>query len=238
MNAAATTSRELLVEMSGITSGSMRDPEATVVQDVNWSVASGDFWVVNGLQGTGKSDFLMMAAGLLPPSDGTLRLFGGESQSFEETRLKLGLVFDGGHLFHTLTIAENVSLPLRYHFEIAPEEISRRTNRLLELTELTPWADSTPGTLGRNWQKRAGLARAMAVQPELLLVDNPISDADPRHTEWWLKFLGELSRGHDWMPDSRPTTLVVTADDVRPWRGIARQFAVLENGRFEVEAYL
>ena len=235
MNDVATTPREVVIAMSGVTSGSLRDPDAEVVREVNWSVASGDFWVVAGLQGTGKSDFMMMAAGLLPPSSGTLLLFGGESQSFEETRLKLGLVFDGGHLFHTLPIAENVSLPLRYHCGMTPEEISERTDRLLELTGLTPWADSTPGTLGRNWQKRAGLARALAVQPELLLVDNPISDADPRHAEWWLKFLGELSHGHDWMPKKRPTTLVITADDARPWRGIARQFAVLRDGRLEVE---
>jgi len=235
MNAAETTSRELLVEMFDVTSGSLRDSDAAVVQDANWSVAAGDFWVVTGLQGAGKSDFLMMAAGLLPTSSGTLRLFGGESSSFEDTRLKLGLVFDGGHLFHTMTIAENIALPLRYHCDLAEGEISERTHRLLELTELTPWADSTPGTIGRNWLKRAGLARALAMQPELLFVDNPLSGADPRHTEWWLKFLGELSHGHDWMPEKRATTLVVTADDVRPWRGLARQFAVLRDGRLEIE---
>lgn len=238
MNATVTTSQEMIVEMIGVTSGSMRDPDAAIVRDVNWSVTTGDFWIVAGLQGVGKSDFLMMTAGLLPPSSGTLRLFGDAMPVFEENRkqqrLKLGFVFDDGHLFHHLTIAENISLPMRYHGDFAQDELAGRTHRLLELTELMPFANNTPGTIGRNWRKRAGLARALGLQPELLLVDNPLNGSDPRHAEWWTKILGELARGHDWMPNQRVTTLVVTADDSRPWQKLARQFAVLRGGKLEI----
>ena len=156
---------------------------------------------------------------------------------FEDARLKqrlrLGLVFDGGQLLHHLTVAENVALPLRYHRNLSPTEVTARVNELLKHTELAPWADSTPGNLGRSWQKRAGLARALALEPEVLLVDSPLAGLDPRHVHWWLGFLDQLSQGHRVL-QGRPVTLVVTAADFRPWKGHARRFAALRNRGFVV----
>jgi len=234
----ATAKNDLVVEMVGVTGGSMRDQETEVVRDVNWSVAAGDFWVVSGFQGVGKSDLLMMTAGLLPPSQGTFRLFGEELPMFEESRmqqrLKLGFVFDDGRLLHNLTVAENIALPMRYHCDFSDDEVLERTIQLLDFAELTPIANQMAGLPGRHWQKRAGLARALALQPELLLVGNPLSGVDPRHAEWWIHVLTELSQGHEWMPGKRVTTLVVTADDARPWHGVAKQFAELHDGRLEI----
>ena len=237
MTTAPTT--EPVIEMTGVAAVALRDADAVVVEGVDWTVAAGDFWAVGGRAGSGKSDFLMMTGGLMSPLRGRCRIFGDDLPIFEEERLeqrlRLGFVFDGGHLFNNLTVAENVALPLRYHADSAEEEIVERVERLLAATELTPWANSTPGTLGRNWQKRVGLARALALSPEVLLVDNPLGGADAQHAAWWLEFLGRLSAGHDLMPGKRAVTLVVTADDLQPWRNRARQFAVLRDGRFEVE---
>ena len=66
---------------------------------------------------------------------------------------------------------------------------------MLEMTELTPFADAMPGTLGRNWQKRAGLARALMLEPEVLLLDHPLGGLDLRHASWWLNFLDQLAAG-------------------------------------------
>lgn len=229
-----------VIEMLGVTCGALRDSDAIVVERADWCVAAGDFWCVSGAGGTGKSDFLMLAAGLLAPVSGVLRIFGEESREEESAqlrqRLKLGFVFDGGHMFNQLTLAENIALPLRYHRELAPDELAGRVATLLELAELTPWANNTPGMLGRNWLKRAGLVRALALQPEVLLLDNPLGGADARHTAWWLEVVTQLAAGHWAMPDQRATTIVLTADDPQPWHGRARQFGRLHEGRFEVDA--
>jgi ABC-type transporter Mla maintaining outer membrane lipid asymmetry ATPase subunit MlaF len=218
-----------LLELIGVSANFLRDGETPLVIDANWRVAAGDFWCVSGAGGAGKTDFLMLAAGLHTPGRGTVEWFGASLPETEAEqlaqRLKVGLVFDGGKLLNQLTVAENIALPLRYHRELAPGELAERVKLLLDFAELTPWANSTPGTLGRNWQKRAGLARALALQPELLLVDNPLGGADARHIAWWHTALGQIT-----------PTLVVTADDAAAWRGRARQFARLHEGKLELQA--
>ncbi len=179
----------------------------------------------------------MMAGGLMSPVAGVYRFFGQEMPIFEDARLnerlRLGFVFDGGRLFNHMTIAENVALPLRYHQHLTHTEEQSRVVAMLELLELTPWADRLPANVARNWQKRAGLARALILQPDVLLLDNLLAGLDVRHRNWWLNFLDRLSCGHSLMKD-KPLTLIVTTDDLRPWRGHARQVACLIEKRLEV----
>ncbi len=221
-----------VIDMRGVSVSALRDQNSIVVQDVNWSVAARDFWVVAGLQGAGKSDFLLMTGGLMPPAAGEYRLFGESMPIFDEARLphrlRMGLTFETGQLFNHLTIAENIALPLQYHRDLNSADARAEIQPLLEALELGELADSTPGAMGRNWQKRAGLARALALRPELLLVDSPLTGLDLRHAQWWLNFLDQLSKGHS-IAQGRPMTLVVTSADLQPWRGRARQFAVLKN---------
>ena len=220
------------MQMTGVTVGAMRAPDRMVVEGANWTVHPGDYWVVAGLQGSGKSDFLMLAGGLMAPLQGHYMFFGEEMPIFEEARLpqrlRLGMVFDSGQLFNDLTVEENVALPLQYHHNLTRTEAAAQVKPLLECMELTAWAERASGTIGRGWQKRAGLARALALKPEVLLVDNPLGGLDPRHTRWWLDCLDQLSRGHRLM-DGRPLTLVVTTAAFGPWKGRARQFAILQN---------
>jgi len=104
---------------------------------------------------------------------------------------------------------------------------------LLEVIGLSGWAERMPGDMRPNLRQRVGLARALALKPEILLLDNPLTGLDPRDTAWWLDLIDQLCAGHP-IVDERPMTLVVTHDSFRPWRDRARQFALLKDKTFVV----
>lgn len=229
------TENTAVIEMREVSIGAMRDISFVVLEDVNWLVAPGEFWTVAGQQFSGKSNFLMLTAGLMAPVQGECRLFGTDTRTFGEAklaeRLHVGLVFAGGQLFNQLTIRENVALPLQYHRDLPPAEAASAVQTLLELLELTPLADITPSNISDNWRQRAALARALILKPKVLLLDNPLAGLGTRHLHWWLRFLDQLSRGHDWC-GGRPMTVVATTDDLRPWRNANRKFALLRDKKF------
>jgi len=226
-----------VIEMRDAQVTALRDPSHLVLEHVNWSVLPGEFWVVAGPQHAGKSDLLLHAAGLLTPADGTCRVFGCDTAEFDEThiteRLKIGFTFTDGKLFNQFTIAENIALPLRYHRNLQDTETARTVEGLLELLELKPYAGSTPGNVAGVWRQRAALARALALQPELLLLDNPSAGLTARHRQWLVTFLERLWRGHEFF-GGRPMTIVLTTDDLHPWRHSQPKFAALHEGRFAV----
>jgi putative ABC transport system ATP-binding protein len=233
-----TTSEEtslLPIEMEGVDIGAMQDPEFILFKDIDWTVAPGEFWVVGAPQRSGKSDFLMTTAGLMPPIKGCYKFYGNETRIFDESRLadrmRMGLVFENAQLFHYLTVAENIALPLRYHKNLKLEEAMAAIDELLEATELKPIADVMPSNLPRSWHKRAALACALTLHPDILLADNPLGTLDARHSQWWLRFLDELSRGHKWL-GGKPLTIIATTDDFRPWQGHAQRFALLKDKNF------
>jgi ABC-type transporter Mla maintaining outer membrane lipid asymmetry ATPase subunit MlaF len=227
----AATTETPMIEMAGVTFTSLADPGRVVAEDVSWTVMPGDYWVVGGLHGVGKSDFIAAAGGIQLPTRGTYRLFGKEIEyGFEkelvETRLRIGVVFDGGRLLNHLTLAENVALPMQYHLALSHEELLARVSALLEAVDLPGEANAFPASISRNRQQRIGLARAMALRPEVVLLDTPLTGLDPTDANWWIAILDRLAEGHPAM-GGKPATLVATADDFRPWRGHARQFAAL-----------
>lgn len=230
----------VVIEMRGVACAARSDPRATVAENIDWTVTAGEFWVVAGPQRSGKSDFLMLTGGLLPPARGTYRFLGEAMPIFEDERLahrlRLGFVFDGGQLFNHMTVAENVALPLRYHQNLTRAEAEPRVQEMLELTELAPLAHNTPPAIARNWQKRAGLARALMLRPEVLLLDNPLTGLDARHAHWWLTFLDRLARGQSPLAE-KAMTIIATADDLSraaDWRGHAQRVACLVGNRLVV----
>lgn len=203
---------------------------STVIQHVQWSVHPNDFWVIGAQPGTGKTDLLCTAAGLARPIRGEQFLFGKNTSEMSEDelvqmRLRIAMIFTTGRLFAHLTVAQNIALPLSYHQSLDRNELSNRVMEALDRTGLAPWQDRRPGQIIRNLHQRIGLARALALHPEVLLIDNPLAGVDPRQGRWWLDFLCKLKES---------STIVIAADDFRPWLDIADQFAILKDRHLEI----
>lgn len=201
-----------------------------VVKDVQWAVAKGDFWVVGAQPGTGKTDLLCTAAGLQRPMKGRQFLFGKSIDEMSEeelvqTRLRIAMVFASGRLFNSLTVAQNIALPLSYHHSLSAETLSTRVSEALERTGLTQYSNQRPDQITRNLHQRVGLARALALQPEVILVDNPLAAVDPRQGRWWLEFLCEAHK---------TLTVIVATDDFRAWMDVGKQFAVVRERQLEL----
>lgn len=226
-----------MIEMTGAAIARLQADRSVLIEQMNWQVRNGDFWVVGGLHRAGKSALLATAAGLQPPRAGTHYLFGAniaglDPDSLLEQRLRVGLVFErGGCLFSHLSVAENVALPLCYHRNLTVLQAEERVREVLMAVDLVPLAQRKVVSISRDQSQRAALARALVLQPEVLFVDNPCSGLDPRERYWWQAFLSELSRGHKLM-DDKPLTLVLTTDDFRPWAARAKQFACINQQRF------
>lgn len=225
------------VEMEGAEIAALRDTTLIVLEEVNWTVQAGEFWVVAGPPHSGKSDLLLHAAGLVPPLKGVCRIFGCDTRTFDRSclteRVRSGFVFADGKLFNNLTIAENVALPLRYHKDAPDEGIAKTVGALLDLLQLTPCASLRPGNVAAVWRHRAALARALALKPEALFLDNPNGGLINRHRLWLLNFLDQLWRGHEFF-GGRPMTIVASTDDLRVWEHPKRHFAAVDEGKFSV----
>ncbi len=223
-----------VVEIIDATVPPHQSPECRLIERINWRVCRGDYWVVGALPGSGKTDLLATSAGLQRPRSGSHLLFGRDPSKLDEDellaeRLRIGLVFEnGGRLFGHLTVAENIALPLRYHRDHSDDELAQDVAAILDMTGLTEEAERLPTQISRAWRQRAGLARALALQPEVLLLDNPLATLDGRHARWWFSFLARLNAGHEFM-NGRPVTLIVTTEDLRTWINHGRQFAMVKN---------
>jgi ABC-type transporter Mla maintaining outer membrane lipid asymmetry ATPase subunit MlaF len=202
------------------------------LRGVSWSVRRGDWWVLAGPPNCGKSSLLMAMGVMHPLAGGELRLFG---QSISPTmgdelaslRRGIGLLFEGGgHLFEHATVLENVSLPVRYHHNLDIEEAEERVRPFLEACGLGTVSGQVTRHLNRAQRRRVTLARALVLQPEVLLIDNPVAGLDPGQVRWWRGFLSQLNAGHPAM-ENRAVTLVLATDDLRPWLPLAQQFAVV-----------
>lgn len=208
-------------------------PEA-IVGEVNWRILTGDFWVIGGLPGSGKTDLLATAAALQKPLAGTHCLFGRDVQTMDEHELlqekrRVGFVFGNGRLFTQSTIAENVALPICYHENCSYADAEPRVQEVLKLTGLDTIAEHRPREVTRNMHQRIGLARALALQPEVLLLDNPLLGVDPRLGRWWIDFLCSLATSG---LHGRKLTLVVGTDDFRPWTDVGRSFGYIHERRW------
>ncbi|MCC6542912.1 MAG: ABC transporter ATP-binding protein [Nitrospirae bacterium] len=155
-----------------------------VLRGVNLNIERGETMVVIGGSGSGKSVLIKHIIGLLIPDEGSVTINGVDIFTLSEGELnnirkKFGMLFQGAALFDSLTVWENVGFALKQHTHISKEEIRDIASRKLEMVGLRGIEDLMPSELSGGMRKRVGLARAIAMEPEILLYDEPTTGLDP-----------------------------------------------------------
>lgn len=155
-----------------------------ILENLNFEISRGERFVILGGSGCGKSTLLKHLIGLLPPVKGTITVDGidltaTDETTFRATLRRMGVLFQSGALIGSMTLAENVALPLKEFSGLSDEEIDLVVRMKLAMVHLNGFEHYLPGEISGGMKKRAGLARAMAMNPEILLFDEPSAGLDP-----------------------------------------------------------
>ena len=213
-------------------------PNARILRGLNMGLPEGKISMILGPSGTGKSVCIKHMVGLLYPDEGDV-LVHGESvpnmpdDDLFEMRKKFGVLFQDGALFGSMNVFDNTAFPLRQHTDKGEEEIAEIVNRRLEEVGLGSAHSHMPNELSGGMRKRAGFARALVLDPDIVLFDEPDSGLDPVRTallgelimEIHADMMGDLKKGR------RPPAFVLITHDIMTARRVAEHISVLWKGR-------
>jgi len=195
-----------------------------VQRDLNFSVRRGSIFAVMGGSGSGKSTVLRAMIGLLPPTSGTVLVGGEDMWAADATRRsdmvrRFGVLFQSGALWSSLTVGENVALPLQMRTKLDPVAISELVRLKLALVGMAAAEATLPASLSGGMRKRAGLARALALDPDILFFDEPSAGLDPTTSERLDELILELR-------DGLGATVVIVSHE------LASLFSICDDGVF------
>jgi phospholipid/cholesterol/gamma-HCH transport system ATP-binding protein len=204
-----------------------------VLDGVSLQVRRGETLVIMGGSGCGKSTLLRTLVGAYRPEAGAVRIFGRDLATLDdaamnETRKRFGILFQNGALYTSMTVGENVALPMREHTDLSAEVIEIMVKMKLELVGLRDFEDLKPAQISGGMAKRVGLARAIALDPEILFYDEPSAGLDPVMTAVIDRLIMDL---HDKL---KVTSVVVTHEMASAFR-VADRMVMLHNGRVVAE---
>ena len=203
-----------------------------VLEGVDLQVRQGESLAILGQSGTGKSVLLKLMIGLQQPDAGSIRIQGQEiagiaTQQMNEIRRKIGFVFQSAALYDSMTVAENVAFPLKRFARLSELECSGQVQQLLASVGMEGQQAKMPDQLSGGMKKRVGLARALALSPDILLFDEPTTGLDPITSA----DIGELILK---LQHERNVAAVIVTHDVPLARAVANRLALLRDGRILV----
>jgi phospholipid/cholesterol/gamma-HCH transport system ATP-binding protein len=204
-----------------------------VLDAIRLDVYRGETLVILGGSGSGKSTLLRLMIGNIMPDEGDIVAFGESLRQMSEKELddyrkSVGVLFQSGALFNSMSIADNVALPLREHTDLAEETIDIMVKIKLELVGLRQHADKMPAMLSGGMKKRAGLARAISLDPKVLFYDEPSAGLDPVTSAEIDQLIMDLNK------KLGVTSVVVTHEMDSAFR-IADRMVLLDRGKFIAE---
>jgi phospholipid/cholesterol/gamma-HCH transport system ATP-binding protein len=202
--------------------------DRVVLDDLSFNIQRSETLVIMGGSGCGKSTLLRHIVGVMKPTSGSIKIFGEEitvmkERAIAQVRRRLGMLFQSGALLASLTVGENVSLPLLQHTDMSLDQVEEVVKQKLQMVGLTGFENLKPAEISGGMKKRVGLARALALDPELLFSDEPTSGLDPIMTAVVDQLTLDLTRG------SGMTAVVVTHDMTSAFR-IASRMIMLGRG--------
>jgi len=200
-----------------------------VFDSLDLDIMHGETLVVIGRSGCGKSVLLKHITGLLKPDAGEITFEGEDITRFTRKklyhmRLHFGMLFQSSALFDSMTVGENVALPLRKHSDMSDEEIAKVVTEKLELVGLTGVHDQYPSEMSGGMKKRIGLARAVAMNPQMVLYDEPTTGLDPIMADVINELIRTLQR-------ELAVTSVVVTHDIRSAYHVGDRIAMLYEGK-------
>ena len=201
----------------------------SVLDDVGFRIETGESVAIIGRSGSGKSVLLKHLIGLLPPDKGAVLVDGENIVPMNERQLlrvrrKFGMVFQGAALFDSMTVAENVAFGLRRHEHLTEREIADRVAGILEMVDLPGTENKKPAELSGGMRKRAGLARAIIYEPQIVLYDEPTTGLDPIVSDSIDQLMVRVR-------DRLKVTTVVVTHDMRTARRVGQRVMMLHDKR-------